>query len=80
MLEVQTDRAWRNIVTLDESRFDLNTNHEFICLPGDEKVDAHNRVESTWVSIDECSPKWVQIQHRLRYRRDTLTDIQMACN
>jgi hypothetical protein len=30
MLEVQGDRAWHDIVTLDESRFYLSTDYEFI--------------------------------------------------
>jgi hypothetical protein len=41
MLEVQHDRAWHDIVTLDESTFDLTTEHKFIWLPQGEKVPAH---------------------------------------
>jgi hypothetical protein len=38
MLEVQRDRAWHGIVTLNESWFYLNTDYEFLWLPRDEKV------------------------------------------
>jgi hypothetical protein len=38
MLEVQHDRAWHDIVTLDKSWFDLSTDHEFLWLPQSEKV------------------------------------------
>jgi hypothetical protein len=38
MLEVQRDRAWHDIVTLDESCFYLSTNYEFVWLPRDEQV------------------------------------------
>jgi hypothetical protein len=37
MPEVQRDRAWHDIVTLDESRFYLSTDYEFVWLPRDEK-------------------------------------------
>jgi hypothetical protein len=38
MPEVQRDRAWHDIVTLDESWFYLSTHYKFVCLQGDEKV------------------------------------------
>jgi hypothetical protein len=38
MLEWQHDRAWRGIITLDESWFWLTTDDEFIWLPQGEKV------------------------------------------
>jgi hypothetical protein len=38
MLEVQRDRVWHDIVTLDESWFYLNTDYEFVELPRDEKA------------------------------------------
>jgi hypothetical protein len=38
MLEVQDDRAWHDIVTLDDSWFYLGTDHEFVWLSQDEKV------------------------------------------
>jgi hypothetical protein len=38
MLEVQRDRAWHDIVTLDESWFYLSRDYEFVWLPRDEKV------------------------------------------
>jgi hypothetical protein len=38
MLEVQHDRASRNIVTLDESWLYLTKDHKFILLPQGEKV------------------------------------------
>jgi hypothetical protein len=37
MLEVQRDRIWYDIVTLDESWFYLSRDYEFIRLPRDEK-------------------------------------------
>jgi hypothetical protein len=43
MLEVQRDRAWHDIVTLGESWFYLNTDYEFVWLPGDEKVIERRR-------------------------------------
>jgi histone-lysine N-methyltransferase SETMAR len=43
MLEVQHDRAWRDIVTLDESWFDLMTDHEFIGLSQGERVPKRER-------------------------------------
>jgi hypothetical protein len=42
MLEVQRDRAWHDIVTLDESWFDLSTDYEFVWLPRDEKLPKEN--------------------------------------
>jgi hypothetical protein len=38
MLMVQRDRAWYDIITLDESWFYLSTDYEFVWLPRDEKV------------------------------------------
>jgi hypothetical protein len=38
MVEVQRERAWHDIVTFDESWFDLSTDYEFVWLPRDEKV------------------------------------------
>jgi hypothetical protein len=38
MLEVQRDRAWHVIVTLDESWFYLSADYEFIWLLRNEKV------------------------------------------
>jgi hypothetical protein len=38
MLEVQRDRAWHDIVTLDESSFHLSMDYEFVWLPRNEKV------------------------------------------
>jgi hypothetical protein len=43
MLEVQHDRDWRNIATLDESWFYLATDHEFVWLPQEEKVFERER-------------------------------------
>jgi hypothetical protein len=37
MLEVQPDRAWHDIVTLDEFWFYLSMDYEFVWLPRDEK-------------------------------------------
>jgi hypothetical protein len=73
MLEVQCDRAWYDIVTLDESWFWLKTDYEFVWLPQDEKVPereqhtiqlysikkiyAHDRLESAQVPFDQGSRK-----------------------
>jgi hypothetical protein len=43
MLEVQRDRAWHEIVTLDESWFYPSTDYEFVWLPRDEKVPERER-------------------------------------
>jgi hypothetical protein len=43
MLEVQRDRAWHDIVTLDESWFYLSMDYEFVWLPRDEKVFERER-------------------------------------
>jgi hypothetical protein len=43
MLEVQRNGAWHDIVTLNESWFCLNTDHEFVWLPRDEKVSERER-------------------------------------
>jgi hypothetical protein len=42
MLEVQRDRAWHDIVTLDESWFYLSTDYEFVWLPQNEKFPKEN--------------------------------------
>jgi hypothetical protein len=42
MLEVQRDRTWHDIVTLDESWFYLSTNYEFVWLPRNEKFPKEN--------------------------------------
>jgi hypothetical protein len=38
LLEVQRDRPWHEIVTLDESWFSLSTDYEIVWLPQNEKV------------------------------------------
>jgi hypothetical protein len=43
MLEVQGDRAWYDIVILDESWFYLSRDHESIWLPRDEMVPERER-------------------------------------
>jgi hypothetical protein len=43
MPEVQGDRAWHDIVTLDESWFYLSTDYEFVWLPRDETVPERER-------------------------------------
>jgi histone-lysine N-methyltransferase SETMAR len=43
MPEVQRDRAWYDIVTLDESWFYLSTDYEFVWLPRDKKVPERER-------------------------------------
>jgi hypothetical protein len=43
MLEVQRDRAWHNIVTLDEPWFYLSTDYELVWLLRDEKVPERER-------------------------------------
>jgi hypothetical protein len=42
MLEVQRDRAWDRIVTLDEFWFYLSTDDEFVWLARDEKSPKAN--------------------------------------
>jgi hypothetical protein len=42
MLEVQRDRAWHDIVTLDEYWFYLSMDYEFVWLPRDEKFLKEN--------------------------------------
>jgi hypothetical protein len=43
MLEVQRDRIWHEIVTMDESRFSLTADHKLIWLPEGEKVPKRGR-------------------------------------
>jgi hypothetical protein len=43
MLEVQRDGAWHDIVTLDESRFYLSTDYEFVWIPPEEKAPERER-------------------------------------
>jgi hypothetical protein len=49
MLKVQRDRAWYDIITLDESWFCLSTNYEFVWLPRHKKVPGRERhtIQST---------------------------------
>jgi hypothetical protein len=80
MLELQHDRAWHDIVPLAESWFYLSTDYEFVCLPRDEKfpkvndtqfnqkIHAHNHLESARVPFDEGSRKRLQVQRRALYR------------
>jgi hypothetical protein len=42
MLEVERDRAWHDVVTLDESWFYLSTDYEFVWPPRDEKFPKEN--------------------------------------
>jgi hypothetical protein len=42
MLQVQRDRAWHDIVTLDESWFYLSKDYEFVWPPRDEKFPKEN--------------------------------------
>jgi hypothetical protein len=53
MLDVQRDRAWHDIVTLDESWFYLSMDYEFVWLPRDEKVP--EREQHTIQSKNSCS-------------------------
>jgi hypothetical protein len=69
MLEVQRDRAWHDIVALDEFWFYLSMDYEFVWLPQDEKfpkendaqfnrkIHAHDRLESARVPFDQGSQK-----------------------
>jgi hypothetical protein len=43
MLEVQRDRAWHDIVTLDESWFYLSTDYNFVWLPRNENAPERER-------------------------------------
>jgi hypothetical protein len=43
LLTTQQERWWHDTVTLDESWFDLNTDHELIWLRADEKVPERER-------------------------------------
>jgi hypothetical protein len=42
MPEVQRDRAWHDILTVDEPWFYLSTDYEFVWLPRDEKFPKEN--------------------------------------
>jgi hypothetical protein len=80
MLEVQRDRAWHDIVILDQSWFYLSTDYEFVWLPRDanapkendtqfnRKIHAHGRLESARVPFDQGSRKRLQVQSQLLYR------------
>jgi hypothetical protein len=43
MLERQKQRYWHDIVTLDESWFDLNTDHELIWLQPEGEIPERER-------------------------------------
>jgi hypothetical protein len=43
LLQAQRARAWQDIATLDESRFDMTTCHEVIWLPQREKIPESER-------------------------------------
>jgi hypothetical protein len=43
MLEVQHDRVWQDIVTLDECWFYLSTDYEFVWLPLNENIPERER-------------------------------------
>jgi hypothetical protein len=43
MLEVHRDRAWHDIITLDEPWFYQSTDYEFVWLSRDEKVPERER-------------------------------------
>jgi hypothetical protein len=45
MLEVQRDRAWHGVVTLDESRLYLSPDYEFVWLPRGEKFPKENNTQ-----------------------------------
>jgi hypothetical protein len=80
MLEVQRDRAWHDIVTVNESWSYLSTDYEFVWLPRDEKfqkengtqfnqkIYAQDRLESARVPLNQGSRNRLQVQHRLLYR------------
>jgi hypothetical protein len=80
MLELQRDRAWHDIVTLDESWFYLSADDEFVWLPQDEKflkengtqfnrkIHVHDRLESVRVPFDQGSRKRSQVLRQLLYR------------
>jgi hypothetical protein len=53
MLEVQRNRAWHDIVTLDKSWFYLSTDYEFVWPLRDEKVT--EREQHTIQSKNSCS-------------------------
>jgi hypothetical protein len=42
ILEVQRDRAWHDIITLDKSWFYPSTDDEFVWVPRDEKFPEKN--------------------------------------
>jgi hypothetical protein len=55
MLDVQRDRAWREIVTLDESWFYLSTDYELVWLPRDEKFPKENDTQfNRKIHADDC--------------------------
>jgi hypothetical protein len=80
ILEVQRDRAWHDIVTLDESWLYLSADYEFVWLPRDEKFPKENdtqfnrknhaqdRLESARIPFGQGSRKRSQVQSRLLYR------------
>jgi hypothetical protein len=92
MFEVQRDRAWYDIVTLDEPWFNLSTEYEFVWLPQDEKfpkendpqfnrrIHAHDRLESERVPFNQGPRKRSQVQRRRLYRRDIKAIVPKALN
>jgi hypothetical protein len=58
--EVQRDRAWHDIVTLDESWSYLSTDYEFVWLPRDEKVperERHTLQSKKFMFMIVCNPR-----------------------
>jgi hypothetical protein len=61
MLEVQRDRTWHDIVTLDESWFYLSTDYEFVWLLRGEKVpekERHTIQSKTFMLTIVWSLRW----------------------
>jgi histone-lysine N-methyltransferase SETMAR len=69
MLEVQRDRVWHDIATLEDSWFNLSTDYEFVWRARDEKfpkendtsfnqkIHAYDRLESARVPFDQGPEK-----------------------
>jgi hypothetical protein len=92
MPEIRRDRAWHDIVTLDESWFYLSTDYEFVWLPRDEKFlkendtqfnrksHTHDRLESRRVPFHQGTRKRSPVQRWLLYRGDIRAIVPMALN
>jgi hypothetical protein len=69
MLEVQRDRAWHDIVTVNESWFYLSTDYEFVWLPQDEKFPKENDTQFNRKNSCSCRLESARVPFDQDYRK-----------